>query len=263
MVDFTGKVAVVTGGASGMGKAVVRKFCAGGAKVVFGDISEESGHALAEEITKAGGEAIFVRTDVSNPDDVKRLVATAVERFGQLDLAANMAGVPQAGGMFCSDSARDLTISVNLMGTFLCVTEEVRAIRKTSGRGAIVNASSVAGVQGAGDAPYYVAAKHGIIGFTKSAALELAAEDIRVNVILPGFTRSTMVEAVYGNQIDTLSQYMPVRRLGTPEEQANAVVWLCSDEASFVTGASFSIDGGQTAGVPTSLIADSEYIESH
>jgi NAD(P)-dependent dehydrogenase (short-subunit alcohol dehydrogenase family) len=261
MADFTGKVAVVTGGASGMGKAVVRQFCALGAKVVFGDISEDSGRALADEMAASGREAIFVKTDVSKADDVKRMVATAIERFGRLDIAANMAGVPQAGGMFCSESARDLAIGVNLMGTFLCVTEEVLAIRKTSKRGAIVNASSVAGVQGAGDAPYYVAAKHGIIGFTKSAALEVAAEGIRVNVILPGFTRSTMVENVYGSQLDVLSQYMPIGRLGTPDEQANAVVWLCSDESSFVTGACFSIDGGQTAGVPNTLVGDQEYIE--
>jgi NAD(P)-dependent dehydrogenase (short-subunit alcohol dehydrogenase family) len=255
-----GKVAIVTGGASGMGKAVARQFAGLGAKVVISDLSSDHGEVLAKSIRDGGGEAIFIRADVSIEDDVERLVATAVDRYGRLDWAANMAGVPQAGGMFCPKEARDLAIAVNVMGTFHCVTAEARAMMR-SGGGAIVNVSSVAGVQGSGDCPYYVASKHAIIGFTKSAALELAPSGIRVNVICPGITRTPMMDKFLGDALESAKAFVPMGRLGEPDDQADAVIFLCSDKASFITGASFHIDGGQTAGVPSTLAASESFFK--
>jgi NAD(P)-dependent dehydrogenase (short-subunit alcohol dehydrogenase family) len=254
------KVALVTGGASGMGQAVARQFAALGASVAIADITTDAGEALAKEIRAAGGRAIFVRTDVTVETDVEQLVAATIENFGRLDWAANMAGAAQAGGMFCAKEARDLTMAVNVMGTFHCVTAEARAMMRTGG-GAIVNVSSVAGVQGSGGSPYYVASKHAIIGFTKSAALELASAGIRVNVICPGITRTTMMKKFMGDALESATAFIPIGRLGEPDDQANAVIWLCSDAASFVTGASFHIDGGQTAGVPSTLAADESFFK--
>jgi NAD(P)-dependent dehydrogenase (short-subunit alcohol dehydrogenase family) len=255
-----GKVAIVTGGASGMGRAVSRQFAALGASVVIADITGDDGAVLAKEIRDAGGQAIFVKTDVALEAEVEHLVATALDKFGRLDWAANMAGAAQAGGMFCAKEARDLTMAVNVMGTFHCVTAEARAMMRTGG-GAIVNVSSVAGVQGSGGSPYYVAAKHAVIGFTKSAALELASAGIRVNVICPGITRTKMMRNFMGDALESATVFIPIGRLGEPDDQANAVIWLCSDAASFITGASLMIDGGQTAGVPATLTADQSFFK--
>lgn len=255
-----GKVAIVTGGASGMGQAVSRQFAALGASVVIADITSDDGEILAKEIRDAGGQAIFVKTDVAVEAEVEHLVGTALDKFGRLDWAANMAGAAQAGGMFCAKEARDLTMAVNVMGTFHCVTAEARAMMRTGG-GAIVNVSSVAGVQGSGGSPYYVAAKHAIIGFTKSAALELASAGIRVNVICPGITRTKMMRNFMGDALESATAFIPIGRLGEPDDQANAVIWLCSDAASFITGASLMIDGGQTAGVPATLAADESFFK--
>jgi NAD(P)-dependent dehydrogenase (short-subunit alcohol dehydrogenase family) len=255
-----GKVAIVTGGASGMGQAVSRQFAALGASVVIADITGDDGEVLAKEIRDAGGQAIFVKTDVAVEAQVEHLVAAALDNFGRLDWAANMAGAAQAGGMFCAKAARDLTMAVNVMGTFHCVTAEARAMMRTGG-GAIVNVSSVAGVQGSGGSPYYVAAKHAVIGFTKSAALELASANIRVNVICPGITRTKMMRNFMGDALESATAFIPIGRLGEPDDQANAVIWLCSDAASFITGASLMIDGGQTAGVPATLAADESFFK--
>jgi len=254
------KVAIVSGGASGMGKAVAQQFAGLGARVVISDLISSSGEALAASIRDAGGEAIFVAANVAVEDEVEKLVATTLERYGRLDWAANMAGVAQAGGLFCPKSARDLAMSVNAMGTFHCVTAEARAMMR-SGGGAIVNVSSVAGVQGSADCPYYVASKHAIIGFTKSAALQLAPANIRVNVICPGITRTPMMDKFLGDALESATAFVPIGRLGEPEDQANAVVFLCSDAASFITGAAFHIDGGQTAGVPSTLAASESYFK--
>jgi NAD(P)-dependent dehydrogenase (short-subunit alcohol dehydrogenase family) len=259
MKKYSDKVAIVTGAASGMGRAVARQFAALGVSVVIADISGEAGEIVAGDIRKAGGEVLFKQTDVTREDEVEQLVSAAVARFGRLDWAANMAGVPQAGGMFAPRAARDATIAVNLLGTFYCVTAQAKAMKR-SGGGAIVNCSSVAGVQGSADSPYYVAAKHGVIGFTKSAALELAAHRIRVNVVCPGLTRSAMTQKFYGDKLEDVAKFVPLGRLGEPEDQANGVVWLCSDESSFVTGAAFHLDGGQTAGVPSTLVASESYL---
>jgi NAD(P)-dependent dehydrogenase (short-subunit alcohol dehydrogenase family) len=260
MTQQQGKVAIVTGGASGMGQAVSRQFAALGASVLIADITGDDGEALAKEIRDAGGEAIFVKTDVAVEAEVEHLVATALAKFGRLDWAANMAGAAQAGGMFCAKEARDLTMAVNVMGTFHCVTAEARAMMRTGG-GSIVNVSSVAGVQGSGGSPYYVAAKHAVIGFTKSAALELASAGIRVNVICPGITRTKMMRNFMGDALESATAFIPIGRLGEPDDQANAVIWLCSDAASFITGASLMIDGGQTAGVPATLAADESFFK--
>jgi NAD(P)-dependent dehydrogenase (short-subunit alcohol dehydrogenase family) len=243
-----------------MGQAVSRQFAALGASVVIADITGDDGEVLAKEIRDAGGQAIFVKTDVAVEAEVEHLVATALDKFGRLDWAANMAGAAQAGGMFCAKEARDLTMAVNVMGTFHCVTAEARAMMRTGG-GAIVNVSSVAGVQGSGGSPYYVAAKHAVIGFTKSAALELASAGIRVNVICPGITRTKMMRNFMGDALESATVFIPIGRLGEPDDQANAVIWLCSDAASFITGATLMVDGGQTAGVPATLTADESFFK--
>jgi NAD(P)-dependent dehydrogenase (short-subunit alcohol dehydrogenase family) len=213
-----GKVAIVKGGASGMGQAVSRQFAALGANVVIADITGDDGEVLAKEISDAGGQAIFVRTDVAVEADVENLVATALDKFGRLDWAANMAGAAQAGGMFCAKEARDLTMAVDVMGTFHCVPAEARAMVRTGG-GAIVNVSSVAGVQGSGGSSYYIAAKHAVIGFTKSTALELASAGIRMNVICPGITRTKIMRNFMGDALESPTAFIPIGRLGEPDDQ--------------------------------------------
>lgn len=258
MTDFSGKVAIVTGAASGMGRAVAHQFANRGASVVIGDLSAAAGEEVVNEIIRNNGKAVFVRTDVTNPVDVDALVAAAMEHFGRLDYAANMAGVTQSGGLFCSDKERDLTLAVNLMGTILCTTAEVKAMRQSGGKGAIVNIASVTGAMGAAGSPYYVAAKHAVVGFSKSAALELAQEGIRVNIVSPGLTRTSMTKSYYSD-LDSVGRVaVPLGRLAEPTDQANAILWLCSDEAAFVTGANFNIDGGQTAGLAAASAAAGE-----
>jgi NAD(P)-dependent dehydrogenase (short-subunit alcohol dehydrogenase family) len=246
--SFDNKVALITGGASGIGRAVARQFAKRGAAILIADLSEELRRALVAEIVNQGGKASFVKADVGQEADVERMVGSALDLFGQLDCAVNAAGVPQGGGIYCPAESRDRTVAVNILGTFYCVAAEAKAMRGTGG-GSIVNVSSVFGVQGNWESPYYAASKHAVIGFTKSAALELAEARIRVNVICPGLTRSAMTEGFFGASLDlAAASFIPRGRIGEPEDQANAAVWLCSDEADFVTGAVFHIDGGQTAG---------------
>jgi NAD(P)-dependent dehydrogenase (short-subunit alcohol dehydrogenase family) len=247
MGKFDKKVALVTGGASGIGRAAVRQFARAGAAVLIADLSEELGAASVAEIASQGGKAAFIRTNVGVESEVERMVGHALDSFGRLDFAVNAAGVPQGGGLFCEPADRDRTVAVNIFGTFYCVAAEARAMRGQGG--AIVNVSSVFGVQGNWESPYYAASKHAVIGFTKSAALELARDQIRVNVICPGLTRSAMTEGFFGASLDEVTGgFIPLGRIGEADDQANAAIWLCSPEAGFVTGAVFHIDGGQTAG---------------
>jgi len=248
MAKFDNKVAVVTGGASGIGRASVREFARHGVAVVIADLSEEAGAALVAEIAGQGGRATFIRTDVGQEAEVERMVGHALDHFGRLDFAVNAAGVPQGGGLYCDPASRDRTVTVNILGTFYCVSAQAAAMRGQGG-GAIVNVSSVFGEQGNWESPYYAASKHAVVGFTKSAALELAVDKIRVNVICPGLTRSTMTEGFFGEGLDAAtSGFIPLGRIGEAEDQAYAAIWLCSPESGFVTGAVFNIDGGQTAG---------------
>jgi NAD(P)-dependent dehydrogenase (short-subunit alcohol dehydrogenase family) len=246
-----GKVALVTGGSSGIGRATAQIFAREGAKVVVADVLVEGGEETVRLIKAAGGEAIFVKTDVSQPADVEALVKRAVETYGRLDCAFNNAGIegviqPTAD---YSEAHWDRVIAINLKGVWLCMKSELQQMLKQGG-GAIVNTASVAGLVGGAGASAYVASKHGVNGLTKTAALEYAKAGIRVNAVCPGAIRTPMLERAFaGNPqlMESMAAMEPVGRMAAPEEVAEAVVWLCSDAASFVTGLPMAVDGGWVA----------------
>ena len=249
---YEGKVAIVTGGGSGMGRATARAFSAAGAAVVVADVNIDAGDQVASELRESGGEALFIKTDVSKADDVEAMVNGTVEAYGRLDCAFNNAGVGGHLGFIHEypEEWFDLMVNVNLKGVFLCLKYEI-AYMLEHGGGAIVNNSSSEGLRGAMPFAAYIGAKHGVVGLTKAAALETAKRGIRVNAICPGGTRTPMLEGGVGNLDefeDKNRDRLVMGRLGLPEEMAGAVLWLCSDEASFVTGTTLSIDGGKTAG---------------
>lgn len=246
-----GRVALVTGGSSGIGRATALAFAREGAKVVVGDVLVDGGRETVRLITDAGGEAVFVRTDVANPYEVQALVDEAVQRYGRLDYAFNNAGIEgtMAPTAECSEENWDRTIDINLKGVWLCMKAEIPQML-TQGGGAIVNTASVAGLVGFPNLPAYCASKGGVVQLTKAAALEYARMGIRINAVCPGVIRTPMVERVTGGNPETEAQFTalePVGRMGTPEEVAEAVVWLCSDAASFVTGHAMVVDGGLVA----------------
>lgn len=250
MSDFEGKVALVTGASSGIGEATAKAFADHGAKVLLADIDVERGQAVAAQISEAGGEASFVKTDVSNAAEVKAMVATAIERYGRLDLAHNNAGIV-GGGATVVDMPEETwgrAIAVMLTGVFLCLKYEI-PVMLDSGGGAIVNTSSGAGLIGFPAMADYVSAKHGVIGLTKTAALEFATSGIRINAICPGTARSKMVNDWIGGNPDQEAEVAglhPIGRIAEAEEIANGVMWLCSDAASFMIGHALVIDGGYT-----------------
>ena len=246
-----GKVALVTGAGSGIGRATALVFAREGAKVVVSDIVVEGGQETVQQIEAAGGEAIFVKADVSQAADVETLIAKTVETYGRLDCAFNNAGIE--GGMKltidCTKEEFDRTIAVNLTGVWLCMKYEIQQMLSQGG-GAIVNTASAAGLVGFPGLPDYVASKHGVVGLTKTAALEYAKSGIRVNAVCPGVIQTPMVErgAQLSPGFDELALSMePVGRFGQPAEVGEAVVWLCSDAASFVTGIPMQVDGGLVA----------------
>lgn len=249
--SFDGKVALVTGGASGIGRATVEQLAAAGARVVVADLDDVQGVGVADAVNASGGEAVFVRTDVAVPDEVEAMVAATLDRFERLDVAVNNAGRPGTYAALTDQTLEDWerTLAVNLTGTFLCLRAEIGAM-VAAGGGAIVNVASAAGLMGFAHLPAYVASKHGVIGLTKSVALEFARSGIRVNAVCPGNVRTQMLEGFAGGDEQTLQgmgRMQPIGRLGTPQEVAEAIVWLCSDAASFVTGHAMAVDGGVLA----------------
>jgi len=245
---FDGKVVIVTGASGGIGRASALAFAASGAKVVVSDVQEEKGRETVSLIGEAGGTALFQRCDVSNEEQVRALISAAVSEYGQLDFAHNNAGVNRPGSNEWETGDWSLSINVNLSAVMYCMREEIAAMQ-ASGGGAIVNTASVNGLVGNPSQPGYVASKHGVVGLTRSAALRYARENIRVNAICPGVVDTPMVEAVskIPQYREAIEKMTPMGRMAQPEEIASAVLWLCSEQASFVTGHPLVIDGGATA----------------
>lgn len=246
-MDFKNKVAVVTGASSGIGKSVSELYAREGAAVILSDINQELGEKTTEEIRTGGGEAIFVRADVSKPSDCENMVKAAMDKYGRLDFACNNAGIggDQNPTADYSLESWDKAIAVNLSGVFYCMKYEIPAMLK-SGGGSIINMASILGRVGFAGAVGYVAAKHGVLGLTKTAAIEYAPHGVRVNVVGPGFISTPLIKELEENpEINNmLISLHPVGRLGKPEEVAELVIWLSSDKASFVTGAYYPVDGG-------------------
>jgi NAD(P)-dependent dehydrogenase (short-subunit alcohol dehydrogenase family) len=247
---FKDQVAIITGGSFGIGKAAALALASRGAKVVVADWIEEP--SVLKVLTEAGGTGLFVKCDVSKNDDVARMINQTLKTFGRLDIAVNNAGIEgtTANTHECSEENWDKTIGINLKGTWLCMKHEIPIMLK-QGKGAIVNIASVAGLIGFPGLPAYVVSKHGIIGLTKTAALENAKLGIRVNAVCPGVIRTPMIDRITGKDKTVEKQYEnmePVGRMGSPEEVAEAIVWLCSDASSFVTGHAMAVDGGWIAG---------------
>lgn len=248
---FKGEVAIVTGASSGIGRASALEFAKEGAKVVVADVSEKEGKETVDMVKKSGGEAIFVKCDVSIPKDVEQMVKKAVSAFGRLNMAFNNAGVEgdQAFTVDCTDENWDRVININLKGVWLCMKYEIPEMLKQK-KGAIVNCSSVAGLVGFQGIPAYVSSKHGVVGLTKTTALEYARKGIRVNVVCPGVIETPMITRFAHSNPETEKQLIgmePVGRMAKPSEVAALAVWLCSDKASFVTGSAVAVDGGFVA----------------
>jgi len=249
--NFQDKVVLVTGGGGGIGRGAALAFARAGARVVVADIAADAGRETAGLVQAAGGQAVFIRTDVTRADQVAAMVAHAVATYGRLDCAFNNAGIEEEHMRLadCSEETFDRIMGINVKGVWLCLKYQLAQMLKQGG-GAIVNTASVAGLVGAPKMAAYSASKHAVLGLTKSAAIEYARKGIRVNAVCPGVIRTAMYErAVAADpQIGLAAAQMhPVGRLGEVDEVAAVVLWLCSDAASFVTGHAHTVDGGLTA----------------
>jgi NAD(P)-dependent dehydrogenase (short-subunit alcohol dehydrogenase family) len=250
--DLQGKVVLVTGGTSGIGREAAILFAKAGAKVVVAGRREAEGKQTVDLVRAAGGDGFFVKADVANAAEVEALVQKTVQKFGHLDIAFNNAGIEGTWVPITEQTEEDWdrTMDINLKGVWLCLKYEIRQMLKQGGGGAIVNMSSVAGLMGAAEAATYCASKHGVIGLTKSAALENARQGIRVNAVCPAVIETAMGERLFGSP--DVKPYAislhPIGRFGTPMEIAEAVVWMSSDRASFMTGQYLVLDGGFLAG---------------
>jgi NAD(P)-dependent dehydrogenase (short-subunit alcohol dehydrogenase family) len=242
---FTGKVAFITGGASGIGRAAAIAFAAEGARVA---VLDRTAHALKDTeaaVKKVGGEVLSIACDVSLPEQVERAVKQVVDHFGRLDVAFNNAGVENKAAPLHEIELEewDRILNINLRGTFVCMKHEIAQMLRQGG-GVVVNTSSGAGIRGVAGGASYAASKHAIIGMTKSAALDYAKQNIRVNAVLPGNIETPMMDRFTGGDIQKAIELEPVGRLGKPEEIAEAVLWMSSDLGGFVTGSGIVVDGG-------------------
>jgi len=246
--EMDGKVAIVTGASGGIGRATALAFAESGASIVVSDVQEDKGTETVRRIIDRGGQAIFQRCNVADEDDVKTLVGRAVSEYGQLDYAGNNAGINDIQKDEYDRDVWQQSLDVNLTGVMLCLKAEAEAMM-AGGGGAIVNTSSIMGLVGNPMQVAYTASKHGVIGLTRHAALRWAETGIRVNCVCPGVIETPMTEVISQNPEikKTMEAMTPMKRLGQPEEIASAIVWLCSDQASFVTGHPLVIDGGATA----------------
>jgi NAD(P)-dependent dehydrogenase (short-subunit alcohol dehydrogenase family) len=250
-ISFEDKVALVTGAGSGLGLATAKAFAESGASVVLADWNEKAAHSAAEELAAQGHKALAIHCDVADDAQVEAMVEQAVATFGRLDAAYNNAGVQNIVAEAADASREDFdrVMATNLRGVWSCMKFELRQMRK-QGSGAIVNCSSIGGLVGGAGRGTYQATKHGVLGLTKSAALEYAAKGIRINAVCPGLIQTPMADRMMaGGQADALSAMLkdvPIGRLGRVEEIANAVLWLCSPAASLVVGHALVVDGGYT-----------------
>jgi len=252
--DLEGKSALVTGGASGIGRATALAFAREGARVAVADILEEAAQNTVSEIKAMGGQAIAIACDVTDDDAVKAMIAATVDAFGGLDCAFNNAGIApyqvNAQGQKIADVAPEAwrrLIDVNLTGVWLCLRHEVAQMRAQGSGGVIINTASILGLIGSATSSAYVAAKHGVVGLTKTAAADHAEDNIRVNAVCPGYIETPMTEETMRRRGERILARVPMARMGKADEIAEAVVWLCSPKASFVTGVSWAVDGGYTA----------------
>jgi NAD(P)-dependent dehydrogenase (short-subunit alcohol dehydrogenase family) len=247
-----GKVGLITGGTSGIGRETAVLFAKAGVKVVVAGRREKEGKETADLVRAAGGEGLFVKTDVSKASEVDALVQTAVDKFGRLDVAFNNAGIEGVWVPIIRQTEEDFdrTININLKGVWLCLKSEIRQMLKQGGGGSIVNMASITGLVGSAGAAAYSASKHGVVGLTKAAALETARSGIRINAVCPAAVETAMSDRIFG--APAVHKYVlschPIGRFGKASEIAEAVVWMCSDRASFMTGQSLVLDGGFLAG---------------
>src|SRR5690606_2080339 len=248
LMEIKDKVAIITGASSGIGESVALMFAREGAKLVLTDIDEEKGKRLVEKINLEGGASVFLRADTASPQDSERSVDLALEKFGRLDIAVNNAGIGGAlapVGEYPIDGWQKV-ININLSGVFYGMRYQIPAMLK-SGGGAIVNLASILGSVGTANSSAYVAAKHGVIGLTKSAAIEYASKGIRVNSVGPGYIKTPLLSSLEQPMLDMLVEMHPIGRLGKAEEVAQMILWLAGPRASFATGAYYPVDGGYLA----------------
>lgn len=248
MADLTGKVAIVTGGGSGIGEAAAMAMARAGAAVVIGNRSAAEGERVVQAIRRGGGRAVFQPTDVSRPPDARALVERTVSEFGRLDIAHNNAGTEGEQVPLHEQDIEKATLlfDVNIKGVFYCMKYEIEQMLKTGG-GAIVNTSSIFGLNGYPGWSLYTATKHAVTGMTKAAALDYAKQNIRVNAVAPGPIETALLVKGTGGDPHSYAAFVPMGRIGQPDEIAGAVVWLLSDEASYVTGHTLPVDGGVCA----------------